>query len=80
MEETAGYLDIRSNGPAAICQFKRVFGGLTIVSVGESFTSAAYSGRFVPYEIRFKSGGVKKHNLALKQDPKSARWYLDGGL
>lgn len=61
-------------------RFQRVFGGLTIVSVGESFTSAAYPGRFVPYEIRLKSGGVKKHNLALKHDRQSARWYLDGGL
>jgi len=61
-------------------RFKRALGGLTIVSVGESFTSAAYSGRYVPYEIRLKSGRVQKHNLALKQDPKSARWYWDGGL
>ena len=59
---------------------KRMLGGLTIVSIGESFTSAAYPGRFVPYEIRFKSGGGQKHNLALKQDPKSGRWYVNGGL
>lgn len=60
--------------------FKRLFGGLTVVSIGESFTSAAYPGRFVPYEIRLKSGRVTKHNLALKQDPKTTRWYWDGGL
>ena len=59
---------------------KSDLGGLKVVSIGESFTSAAYPGRFVPYEIEFKSGGRQKLNLALKQDPKSARWYVDGGL
>ena len=55
-------------------------GGLKLVSVGESFTSAAYPGRYVPYEIQFKTGGAKKFNLALKKDGKTGRWFVDGGI
>ena len=61
-------------------RIKGLFGGLKILSLGESFTSAAYPGRFVPYEIQVKDGQVRKHNLALKQDRKTGRWYVDGGL
>jgi hypothetical protein len=35
-------------------QLKRAYGGLKIVSLGESFTSKTYPGRFVPYEIKFR--------------------------
>lgn len=55
-------------------------GGLEIVHLGESFTSQGYSGRFVPYEIRLPGGQVKKHNLALKKDRKTGRWFVDGGF
>jgi hypothetical protein len=61
-------------------RLKGLFGGLKILSLGESFTSAAYPGRFVPYEIQVKGGQVRKHNLALKQERKTGRWYVDGGL
>jgi outer membrane lipoprotein-sorting protein len=33
---------------------KEYMGGLEIISVGESFTSKAYGGRFVPYEIKLR--------------------------
>jgi outer membrane lipoprotein-sorting protein len=33
---------------------KEYLGGLEIVSLGESFTSKAYGGRFVPYEIKLQ--------------------------
>ncbi|MBI4324656.1 MAG: hypothetical protein HY674_05275 [Chloroflexi bacterium] len=59
---------------------KSELGGLKVVSIGESFTSAAYPGRFVPYEIEFKNGGRKKFNLALKQDKTTGRWFVDGGI
>ena len=55
-------------------------GGLKLVSIGESFTSAAYPGQFVPYEIEFKNGTRKKFNLALKKDKTTGRWFVDGGL
>jgi len=60
--------------------FTNYLGGLTIIELGESFTSAAYPGRFVPYEIQRRGGTVKKHNLALKRDRRTQRWYVDGGI
>jgi hypothetical protein len=61
-------------------QVKEYVAGLTIVSVGQSFTSEGYPGRFVPYEIKLKNGEVKKQNLALKKDGKTERWFVDGGF
>ena len=61
-------------------RMKQYLGGLEIVSLGEAFTSKAYPGRFVPYEIKLKSGGVKKHNLALRKDNPAGRWQFDGGI
>jgi hypothetical protein len=59
---------------------KQEFGGLTIVSIGKSFKSGQYAGEFVPYEVRLKSGTVKKMNLALRCDNKEKKWYIDGGF
>jgi hypothetical protein len=61
-------------------RIRQALGGLQIVSIGESFTSAAYPGAYVPYEIRLSNGEIHKHNLALKKDPQSHRWYFDGGF
>ena len=61
-------------------RIKGLFSGLKVLNLGESFTSAAYPGRFLPYEIELKDGQVRKHNLALKQDTKTGRWFIDGGL
>ena len=33
---------------------KQAYGGLEIISLGESFTSKSYGGRFVPYEIKLQ--------------------------
>ena len=33
---------------------KQAYGGLEIISLGESFTSKSYGGRFVPYEIKLR--------------------------
>jgi hypothetical protein len=60
-------------------EIKKMLGGLTIISIGESFKSGDYPGEFVPYAIRFKSGETKKFNLALRKDS-SGKWYVDGGL
>ncbi|HUC84438.1 MAG TPA: sigma-70 family RNA polymerase sigma factor, partial [Candidatus Acidoferrales bacterium] len=35
---------------------------------------------FVPYEIRFKDGTVRKWQLAIRCDNPEHRWYFDGGL
>jgi outer membrane lipoprotein-sorting protein len=61
-------------------RLKDYLGGLEIVSLGESFTSQTYPGRFVPYEIKFKNGDAKKWNLAVRKDNPAGRWQVDGGL
>jgi outer membrane lipoprotein-sorting protein len=61
-------------------EIKAYVSGLQIVSLGNSFTSQGNEARFVPYEIKLKSGDSKKHNLALKRDRKSNRWLVDGGF
>jgi RNA polymerase sigma factor (sigma-70 family) len=54
--------------------------GLAVVNLGKPFTQAGYPGVFVPYEIRFKNGELKKFRLAVRQDNPERRWYWDGGL
>ncbi len=61
-------------------QTKEYLGGMEIVSIGTSFTSAAYGGRFVPYEIKLRAQSVKKWNLAVRKDNAAGRWQVDGGL
>jgi outer membrane lipoprotein-sorting protein len=55
-------------------------GGLTILEIGEPFQSPGYAGWFIPYKIRFKSGGVQEHKLALRNDNSAHRFVLDGGI
>ena len=54
--------------PDARSQFKSTKGDFEIASV------------FVPYEIRFKNGEVKKWQLSIRCDNPENRWYWDGGL
>jgi hypothetical protein len=61
-------------------QLKQYLGGLEIVSIGESFTSKVYSGRFVPYEIKLRSSQTKKWNMAVRKDNPAHRWQVDGGI
>ncbi|MBI4877061.1 MAG: zf-HC2 domain-containing protein [Acidobacteria bacterium] len=61
-------------------RFKEMFGGMQVISLGEPFQSGLYPGWFVPYEVRLKSGQVRKHNLALRNDNPARRWVQDGGL
>ena len=61
-------------------RLKQFLGGLELVSLGQPFTSQGYGGRFIPYEIKLKEGGVKKHNLAVRNDNPLKRWFVDGGL
>jgi hypothetical protein len=60
--------------------YKDDLGGLEIINLGDAFQSGRYPGWFVPYEIKLKSGGFKKHNLALRNDNKARRWIVDGGM
>lgn len=59
---------------------KEFLGGLTIVNVGQSFTSADYAGMYVPYEIKLRNGTNKKHKLALRNDHSKSLWQVDGGI
>jgi hypothetical protein len=61
-------------------QVKHEFGGLTILMIGKPFKSGLFHGEFVPYEVRLKSGSVKKMNLALRCDNKDKKWIVDGGF
>jgi outer membrane lipoprotein-sorting protein len=63
--------------------FKKDLGGLTIVHLGKPFQSKGYAGGkgwYIPYEIKLKSGEVKKYNLAMRNDNRAHRYELDGGI
>jgi hypothetical protein len=47
------------------------------VQPGEAFWSAEQSAYFVKCAV---SGPPRKWNLALKKDPKTGRWFVDGGI
>ncbi len=61
-------------------RFKKAFGGMEIIKIGEPFQAKRYPGWFIPYEIKLRSGRVKKHNLALKKLKPARRFIVDGGL
>lgn len=63
-----------------VSELKDIYGGLTIVGIGEPFKSGQYPGEFVPYEVKLKSGKVKRHNLALRNDNPNKVWIVDGGF
>lgn len=62
---------------------KKFLGGIQVIRLEDHFTSviSLISGaEFVPYEIKLKDGNIRKHNLALKRDRKTNRWFIDGGI
>ncbi|MCP4609194.1 MAG: hypothetical protein GY845_10825 [Planctomycetes bacterium] len=59
---------------------KDFYGGLEIISIGEPFKTNDYHGWFVPYEIRLKSGKIKKWNLAVTNSNIAQRYMYDGGF
>lgn len=61
-------------------KIKDYFGGLEVIYIGEPFKSGIYPGEFVPYEIKFKSGQIKKFNLAVRNDHPNKIWMVDGGF
>ncbi len=61
-------------------RIKNYLGGLEIISIGEPFKSGLYPGWFVPYEVKFKSGRIKKMNLAVRNDNPAKRYVVDGGF
>ncbi len=61
-------------------RIKNYLGGIEIISIGEPFKSGRYPGWFVPYEIKFKNGSIKKMNLAVRNDNPAKRYVVDGGI
>jgi outer membrane lipoprotein-sorting protein len=61
-------------------RMKDYLGGLEVLELGEPFQSGGYAGWFVPYKIKLKSGGIKQHNLAVRNDNPAHRFELDGGI
>jgi len=61
-------------------RIKDYLGGIEIISIGEPFKSGRYSGWFIPYEIKLRSGDIKKHNLAIRNDNPAQRYVVDGGI
>ena len=59
---------------------KDYYGGLEIISIGEPFKTDKYHGWFVPYEVRLKSGSIKKWNLAVSNRNVVQRYICDGGF
>jgi hypothetical protein len=59
---------------------KDYLGGLEVLELDEPFQSASYAGWFVPYKIKLRSGDIKQHNLALRNDNPAHRFQLDGGI
>lgn len=61
-------------------EMKSNLAGMEIVSIGQPTNGFIPNHWFVPYKIRFKAGGEKTFRLSVKQDPRTQRWYFDGGL
>lgn len=59
---------------------KQWYGGLKVISIGKPFRSWPFAADFMPYEIKLRSGMVKKFNLAVRNDNPAHRWVFDGGL
>lgn len=79
--------ELLKKNPAFADTFKNAYGGLEIVSLGKPFkgrlalfAGREYPGVYVPYEIRLKSGGIKKWQMAIRCDNAQHRWYWDGGM
>ena len=54
--------------------------GLEVKSIGESFSSGLYPGRFVKCKVVLPNGKKETLTLALRNDNKYKVWLLDGGL
>jgi hypothetical protein len=72
--------DFFNGSSEKVRKIKEYFGGLKVIRIGEPFKSGLYPGEFVPYEIQFKSGEIKKFNLAVRNDNPNKVWIVDGGF
>ncbi len=66
--------------PTMIDNVRARYEGMKILSVGKSFTSGLYPGRFVKCKVRLADGQSEELALALRNDNTNKVWLLDGGL
>ena len=57
-----------------------LYGGAATVTVGKAYKEGTYAGVFVPVELKYKDGKVKKLTVAARNDNKGGAWTIDGGL
>ena len=56
-------------------QLKGYLGGVKIISLGEAFTSKAYGGKFVPYEIQLRA---QEFNIRVSNTNAAKRYVITG--
>ena len=76
--EVVKFLPNSSRGHLA--GYKKMLEGMRIMVIGAPFQSGRYPFWFVPYEIRLKSGEIRKHNLSMRNDNEAGRYLVDGGI
>jgi hypothetical protein len=59
---------------------KTMLGGLEIIHIGEPSKTDDSATWYVPYQIKFKLGGVRKRNLRVRYDETTKRFVACGGL
>jgi RNA polymerase sigma factor (sigma-70 family) len=61
-------------------QMRSNLAGMRILSMGQPTNGFGPNHYFVPYKIQFQDGSQKEFRLSVKQDPRTQRWYFDGGF
>ncbi len=61
-------------------RIKDINAELQIIHIGESSKTANGEGWLVPYEIKFKGGGIQKNTMELKQDKDTGQLIVLGGF
>jgi hypothetical protein len=58
------------------------YSGVALITLGKPFRRLLFSGYFIPYEIKYPNGSIKKHNLSLRKwvEGGEAHWFVDGGI
>jgi hypothetical protein len=60
---------------------KEYLDGMEIINIGQPFKKlTAYAGLYIPYEIKLKSGEIRKGNMAVRNDNPAKVWMFDGGI
>ena len=72
--------DFFRNPSEKVLRIKDYFSGLKVIKIGSPFKSGLYPGEFVPYEIRLKTGEIRRSNLAVRNDNPNKTWIVDGGF